>query len=111
MSTKQDAVRIGGWAQTLEDVDREVGRLATLCRLRILERGVIDRLLKNDRSVCGTDNALAFEKLRDLLIMHFVLRGKWAAELGEADTAKIEEYVIERLRSSLPDQTADWPPV
>jgi hypothetical protein len=111
MSTKPDAVRIGGWAQTLEDVDREVGRLATLCGLRILERGVIDRVLKNDRSICGTDNPLAFAKLRDLLIMHFALRGKWAAELGEADAAAIEEYVIERLRPTLPEQTADWPPV
>ena len=111
MNTNQDAVRIGGWARSLEEIDREVGRLAMLCRLRILERGVIDRVLKNDRSVCGTDNAVAFAKLRDLLMMHFVVRGRSAADLGEPQTAAIEDYVIGRLRKSMPDLTADWPPV
>jgi len=110
MSTNQDGVRMGGWARSLEDLDHEVGRLAMLCRVPLLERGVIDRVLKNDRSVCGTDNAVAFAKLRDLLMMHFVLRQGWAAEVGEPQTAAIEAYVIERLRKALPELTGDWPP-
>jgi hypothetical protein len=111
MTTKQDAARVGGWARSLEELDREIGRMAMLCRVRILERGAIDRVLHGDRLVCGTDNAVAFDKLRNLLIMHFTLHGKWAAELGEAQTRAIEDYVIERLRKSLPEMTADWPPV
>jgi hypothetical protein len=111
MTTKQDAVRIGGWARSLEELDREIGRLALLCRVRILQPGVIERVLHGDRMVCGTDNAIAFAKLRNLLTMHFTLHGKWAAELGEAQTTAIERYVIERLRKSLPDLTADWPGV
>jgi hypothetical protein len=109
MTSKTDAVMMDGWARSLEELDREVGRLAMLCRVPILERGVIDRVLANDPSVCGNDNALAFAKLRDLLLMHFTLHSRWAEELGEDRTTAIERYVIERLRKSLPELTADWP--
>src|ERR1035438_10412634 len=110
MSTNQDTVRIEGWARSLEELDREIGRLALLCRVKILQPGVIDRVLHGERSVCGTDNAAAFAKLRNLLMMHFTLHGKWAVELGEEQITAIERYVIERLRKSLPDLVADWPP-
>ena len=83
MDTKQDAVRLGGWTRTLEELDRELGRLALLCKVPILEPGVIDRVLHGDRLVCGADNPIAFAKLRELLMMHFAVHKKWAAELGE----------------------------
>jgi len=109
MTTKPDGVRIEGRARNLEDLDHEVGRLALLCRIRLLEPGAIDRVLKNDRSVCGNDNPLAFAKLRNLLMMHFTLVRKWAGELGGDETAMIERYVLERLRPLLPGLLADWP--
>ncbi|HUP08062.1 MAG TPA: hypothetical protein VMU47_12960 [Caldimonas sp.] len=108
MTNTPDGVRIGGWARNLEELDREVGRLAMLCHIRILEPGAIDRVLKNDRSVCGNDNPIAFAKLRDLLLMHFTLVGRWSGELGAGETAAIERYVLERLRKSLPELLADW---
>ena len=108
MNTKQDAVHIGGRARTLEELDRELGRLALLCRVPILEPGVIERVLHGDRQVCGADNPLAFTKLRDLLLMHFTIHGKWAAELGEPQVVAIESHVIERLRKSMPELTAPW---
>ena len=107
--TKQDAVRIEGWTRTLEELDQEVGRMASLCRVPILQTGVIDRVLRGDRLVCGTDNPAPFAKLRDLLMMHFAVHRKWAAEVGEPEVVAIERYVIERLRKSLPDLGADWP--
>jgi hypothetical protein len=110
MTTNPDAARMGGWARSLEELDREIGRMAMLCRVPILERGVIDRVLANDRSVCASDNPIAFAKLRDLLLMHFTLHRRWAKELGEEQTTAIEKYVIERLRKILPDLAADWPP-
>ena len=109
MATKLDSVRVDGWVRSLEDLDREVGRLAMLCRVRILEPGVIDRVLANDRSVCGDDNAMAFTKLRNLLMMHFAVHGKRATEVGEAETAAIERIVLDRLRASMPELLADLP--
>jgi hypothetical protein len=110
MTTNPDAVRMGGWARSLEELDREVGRMAMLCRVPILERGVIEQVLANDRSVSASDHPVAFAKLRDLLLMHFTLHRRWAKELGEDQTTAIERYVIERLRQSLPDLVANWPP-
>ena len=110
MTTNQDVGRRVGWARSLEDIDREAGRLAMLCQVSVLEPAAIDRVLRGDRSVCGADNPLAFAKLRDLLLMHFTLHRRWAAELGEAQTRTIENYVIERLRKSLPDLGPDGPP-
>ncbi|MBV9891235.1 MAG: hypothetical protein JO090_10175 [Rhizobacter sp.] len=110
MTTQPDPVRIEGWARSLEELDREVGRLAMLCRVRIFEPGAVERVLANDRSVAGDDNAVAFAKLRNLLMMHFAVHGKRAAEVGEAETAAIERYVFERLRTSMPDLLSDLPP-
>lgn len=99
------------WLMNLDEVDREIARLATLCRVRILEPGVIERVLHKDASVCGSSNALAFKKLRDMLMLHFAIREKTADAVGQAQTAEIERYVIERLKKAFPDLAADWPPV
>jgi hypothetical protein len=76
----------------------------------ILEPGVIDRVLHGDHLVCGADNPIAFAKLRELLMMHFAIHKKWAAELGERQVVTIESYVIERLAKSLPELTEPWTP-
>lgn len=98
------------WADNLEEIDHEIARLATLCRVRILEPGVIESVLRKDASVCGTSNEIAFAKLHDMIMLHFAVRQMSADVVGQAKTAQIEEYVIERLKKSFPDLAADWPP-
>ena len=90
------------WENNLEELDGEIARLATLCEIRILEPGVIRRVLQDDASVCGTDNAIAFAKLRPLLMMHFAIREKSVDEFGQAATAMVEDYVIDRLKQRFP---------
>jgi hypothetical protein len=110
MTNQRDPVYRALWAEDLEEVDREIARLSALCQVRILEPGVIGRVLKNDHSVCGTENAVAFRKLHDLLMLHLAIREKAADSFGQAQTAAIEDYVIERLRKSFPDLPGRWPP-
>jgi hypothetical protein len=98
------------WTEGLEEVDRELVRLALLCQVKVLEPGVIARVLKNDASVCGTSNDVAFRKLRDLLMVHFAIREKAVDSFGQAQAAAMEDYVIERLRKSFPDLAGKWPP-
>ena len=98
------------WTEGLEEVDREIVRLALLCQVRILEPGVIARVLKNDASVCGTSNPAAFRKLRDLLMVHLAIREKAVDSFGQAQAAAMEDYVVERLRKSFPDLAGKWPP-
>ena len=98
------------WADDLEEVDREIARLVHICQVSIFQPGVIGRVLKNDASVCGTANATAFRKLHDLLMLHFAIREKSVESFGQAQTAAIENYVIERLRKSFPQLPGGWPP-
>jgi hypothetical protein len=98
------------WTEGLEEVDREIVRLAGLCQVRVLEPGTIGRVLKNDASVCAIANPVAFRKLRDLLMLHLAIRQKAVDSFGQAQAAAIEDYVIERLRKSFPDLPGRWPP-
>jgi len=109
METRNDAYHIGWWERNLEELDRELARLATLCRVKILEPGVIDRLMQGDRTVCGADNPIAFRKLHALLLMYFMVRQKSVDALGPQQTAAIEVHVIERLKKSFPDLATEWP--
>ena len=110
MTESQDPFAITWWAEKLDDLDREIARLAQLCQVRILDPGVIERVLRKDAAVCGTANPVAFGKLHDMLMMHLAVRDKSADALGQAQTAGIEADIVERLRKSFPE-LGNFPPV
>ena len=97
-------------ARNLEEVDREVARLAVICKVRILDPGVIDRVLKNDASVCGTKNPAGFDKLRSVLMMHYELREQAVDAMGEALTQRIVAELVERLRKRIGPQLGGQAP-
>ena len=90
------------WENNLEELDGEIARLAMLCDIRILEPGAFQRVLQKDASLCGTDNPIAFAKLRGLLMMHLAIREKSVRLFGPATTARVEDYVIDRLKKRFP---------
>lgn len=110
MSAPKDPMYRTLWAEDLEEIDREIARLAILCQVKILEPGMISRVLHKDASVCGAPNPVGFRKLRDLLMLHLVIREKSVESLGQAHAAAIEDYIIERLRKAFPHITGQWPP-
>jgi|RhiMetdeSRZDD1v2_1073273.scaffolds.fasta_scaffold3410005_1 hypothetical protein len=109
MDAPKDPVYRTLWTENLEDVDREIAKLATLCQVRILEPGVVRRVLQKDALVCANPNATAFEKLHDLLKLHFAIREKSVGSFGPAQAAAMEDYVIERLKKVFPE-LGRWPP-
>jgi hypothetical protein len=109
-TARQDPGQIAWWSKNIDELAREIGRLCLLCQVRILDPGVVERVLKRDASVCGTANALAFAKLHDMLMLYFAIRKKSAAALGQLQTAQIEAHVIEQLRTHFADLLGKWPP-
>lgn len=103
MTAQADHLQIAWWAKNLDERDREIARLAQLCQVRILDPGVVERVLRNDASVCGATNPAAFAKLHSMLVMHFLIRKRSVEELGQVQTAQIERDVIERLKKALRD--------
>lgn len=103
MTAQADHLQIAWWAKNLDERDREIARLAQLCQVRILDPGVVERVLRNDASVCGATNPAAFAKLHSMLVMHFLIRKRSVEESGQVQTAQIERDVIERLKKALRD--------
>ena len=110
MTEQQDQLQIAWWAKNIDELDREIGRLCAICQVRILDPGVIERVLKKDASVCGTSNPVAFAKLHDMLMFYFANRQKSVNAVGRAETAAIEAHAVEELRSRFADLLGKWPP-
>ena len=110
MTEQRNDLQIAWWAKNIEELDREIGRLCVLCQVRILDPGIIERVLKKDASVCGTSNPVAFAKLHDMLMFYFANRKKAVEAVGQVETAQIEAHVVEELRNRFADLLGKWPP-
>jgi len=110
MSTQPDEVLVAWWAKNLDELDREIAKLARLCEVKLLDTGVVERILRNDASVCGTANPAAFAKLHNMVVMHFLIRKRSVEALGHVQTEAIERDVIERLAKAYGEAASGRPP-
>ena len=110
MTEQKNDLEIGWWAKNIDELDREIGRLCAICQVRILDPGIIERVLKKDASVCGTSNPIAFAKLHDMLMFYFAMRKESVDAVGQLQTAQIEAHVVEQLRTRFADLLGKWPP-
>ena len=92
------------WGRQLDDLMTEIGRQAAICKVRLLDDGVIDAVLRNDESVCGSNNPISFKKLRDALMLGFVVRGKSVEHLGPGETEALVTAIRERVKEHLGDR-------
>jgi len=99
------------WSQSLSEVDKEVARLATICNVRLLDPGVVERVLANDAGVCGTSNPMAFEKLRNVLMMHYAVRTRAVDQIGHTGADALMKEILEDLRKKFGDRLGGPPPV
>ena len=109
MSDKKTDFGAAYWSQSLSEVDKEVARLATICNVRLLDPGVIERVLANDAGVCGTSNPLAFDKLRNVLMMHYAVRTRAVDQIGQAGADALMKEIIEDLRKKFGDRMGGPP--
>ena len=84
------------WERHFEGIADELLMLSIACDVRLGDPGVVDRILKNDLTVCGRKNEESFHKMRNLLIAFYDSVGKAAERIGPQDTKKIIEALKER---------------
>lgn len=87
--------RLGSYFDAL---DLEIARLALRLEVRIAEPGVLEQVLRNELAVCGRPDDAAFKTLRALLVLHFSARAKAVKSLGPAETARIVQATLARIR-------------
>ena len=104
MADEQPAYHTQRWTHHFEAIDLEIGQLAKVCQIPLLDPGVIERVLHNDALVCGHQNERAFSKLRQLLMMHYSVRDKAVVAIGEQETMAIISDIVERLRARFGDE-------
>jgi hypothetical protein len=99
-----EQIRGRHWGRQMDDVMSEIARQATICKVKLLDPGVIDAVIRNDESVCGTSNPLSFKKLRNAMLMGFVVKGKSVDALGPVETEGLITAIRERIKSHLGNQ-------
>lgn len=104
MNEEKKSPNVGWWAGQLDEIDEEVARLCTICNVKILDPGVMARVIKGDESVCGTANKRAFKKLHDAVRIHYAVREKSSEYVGEEATMRAMEAIVDRLRKKYGDR-------
>ena len=85
------------WQRHLDGIANELLRLSIACDLRLRDPGVIDRVLKDDATVCGRKNPEAFRKLRKLVMATYDSLGKSIDRIGPEDTKMITDAIAARI--------------
>ena len=85
------------WMRHLDVIGDELMRLLVICDVNLREPGVLDRIVKNDATVCGKNNPIGFKKLRELVIATFDSLNKASDRVGPAETQKMIEVIRERM--------------
>ena len=99
MTEKLDDLKT--WTQQIDDVMHEIVREAAICDVKLLDPGVIEAVLQNNDSVCGHENARAFKKLRDMLMLGFIMRDKVYEKLGPVETEELVGAIRDKLRQRM----------
>ena len=92
------------WTKHFEEIDKEIAKYASLCKVRLLDAGIIQRVLNDDATVCGAANPVLFKKLRNLLMMHYSVREKAVVALGPQETLHLVDEIVKRLRERFGDR-------
>jgi hypothetical protein len=85
------------WRRQIDNVARELSKLAIVCDIELGQPGLAERILKNDESVCGRKNPEAFRQLRQHLMALFSVEASAIERLGPEDTNEI----LDQIRSAI----------
>ncbi len=87
------------WSRHLESIVDELVHLSVACDVRLRDPGVLERIIKNDDSVCGRKNEHGFRKLRALVMATYDSLGKAIDRIGPEETKKIRDAIAEAMEA------------
>lgn len=90
-------IKNAAWLRHLDTIGDELLRLTTVCGVDLRQPGVVERIVKNDETVCSKNNAIGFRKLRELVMATFNSLNKAVDRIGPDETAAMVEAIMERL--------------
>ena len=85
------------WGRQIDAIAHELSELAIACDIELGRPGLAERILKNDKSVCGRDDPKVFQQLRQHLMALFTLEKRAIEQLGAEDTRDI----LDQVRASI----------
>lgn len=85
------------WQRHLDSIADELLRLCIACDVRLRDPGVVERIIRNDETVCGRKNPIGFRKLRALVMATFDSLGKAVDRIGPEETRAITDAIAERV--------------
>ena len=85
------------WRRQIDNVARELSKLAIVCDIELGQPGLAERILKNDESVCRRKNPKAFRQIRQHLMALFSVEAGAVERLGPEDTREI----LDQVRSAI----------
>jgi len=83
------------WKRHLDAIGEELLHLSIACNVNLRDPDVIDRILKNDETVCGTRNPIGFHKLRNLIMATFSSLNKAIDRIGPDEVKMSTEGIKE----------------
>jgi len=89
--------RHASWARHLDGIADELLRLCIACDVRLDKPETIERIIRNDPTVCGRHNPIGFHKLHSLVIATYDSLKKSIDRIGPEETRLIAEAIIERI--------------
>jgi hypothetical protein len=90
-------IKNAAWLRHLDTIGDELLRLTTVCGVDLRQPGVVERIVKNDETVCGKRNSIGFRKLRELVMATFDSLNKAVDRIGPDETAAIVNAIMDRL--------------
>jgi hypothetical protein len=85
------------WQRHLDSICDELIRLSIACDVQLRDPGVVERIIKNDETVCGNRNPIGFKKLRSLVMATFNSLNKAIDRIGPEEVKMITDGIAERL--------------
>jgi len=87
------------WERHLNGIAEELMRLTIACDVSLKGPGAIERIIKNDASICGRKNPTDFKKLRFLVMATYDSLNKAIDSIGPEQTKLISDAIVERVQA------------